>query len=118
MIMKTLVFLFLALGSYAGFSQNTERLQADDSARIEYERSTLLKELTELRDSINQSLNVFSRSIKKVSPKKDKQMKSASQDLGHYRDRLKLDIRQVQQTSKNAWTPATIKQEKDDAADI
>jgi hypothetical protein len=117
--MKTLfMFAFLVLGSVACYSQATERLQADDSTRIELERSDLLKELTGLRDSINQSLNVFSRSIKKVSPKKDKQMKNASQDLAQYRDRLKLDIQQVQLTAKNGWSPNNIKRVKDDAADI
>ena len=117
--MKTLVaFLFMTVGSFACFSQNTERLQADDSARIELERTALLKELTNLRDSINQSLNVFSRSIRKTTPKKEKQMKNASQDLAHYRDRLKLDIQQVQLTAKNGWTPNNIKVIKSDAADI
>ncbi len=117
--MKILVvFLFLTLGSLAGFSQSTERLQANDSARIELERTALLKELTGLRDSINQSLNIFSRSIRKTTPKKEKQMKNASQDLAHYRDRLKLDIQQVQLTAKNGWNVNNIKQIKNDAADI
>jgi hypothetical protein len=117
--MKTFVaLLFMTFGSVACFSQNTERLQADDSARIEVERTALLKELTELRDSINQSLNIFSRSIRKTTPKKEKQMKNASQELAQYRDRLKLDIQQVQLTAKNGWSANNIKQIKTDAADI
>jgi hypothetical protein len=117
--MKTRLISFcLLFGSIACFSQNTERLQADDSARIEYERSKLLKELTGLRDSINQSLTMFSRSIRKTTPKKDKQLKTASQDLAQYRDRLKLDIQQVQLTAKNGWSTTNIKRIKDDSADI
>ncbi len=111
-------FLVMLLGSISCFSQNTERLQAGDSARIESERTALIKELTDLRDSINQSLNVFSRSIRKTTPKKEKQMKNASQDLAHYRDRLKLDIQQVQLTAKNGWSVNNIKQIRNDAADI
>lgn len=117
--MKTLVvLLFMTLGSFACLSQSTERLQADDSARIELERTALVKELTDLRDSINQSLNIFSRSIRKTTPKKEKQMKNASQELAQYRDRLKLDIQQVQLTAKNGWSVNNIKRIKDDAADI
>lgn len=112
----SIILFFVAAGS--ALSQGTDKLQANDSARIELERKQLLKELTDLRDSINQSLNVFSRSIRKVSPKKDKQMKNASQNLGQFRDRLKMDIQQVQLTAQNAWRPNNLKTIRADVAEI
>lgn len=118
--MKTsLLSIILFLGAAgSAFSQATDKLPVGDSARIELERKQLLKELNNLRDSINQSLNVFSRSIRKVSPKKDKQMKNASQNLGQYRDRLKTDIQKVQLTTQNAWSLNNLKTIRADMTEI
>ncbi len=118
--MKTsfLSILLFCVSAGSAFSQATDKLPVSDSARIELERKQLLKELTDLRDSINQSLNVFSRSIRKVSPKKDKQMKNASQNLGQYRDRLKTDIQKVQLTTQNAWSPNNLKTIRADMTEI
>ena len=108
--MKTLLICIALLicSLDLAFAQS-ERLQSGDSIRIALERTTLSKELTQLRDSINQSLKIFDSRIKKARAPKRVQLENARRELIEYQKRIKLDLEETSVTGQNAWREESVK---------
>ena len=107
--MKT-IMISIALvicSSGLAFAQ-AQRLQSGDSIRVELERTTISKELTQLRDSINQSLKIFDSRIKKAGVSKREKLESARKELIEYQNRIKLDLEETSVTAQNAWRAESV----------
>lgn len=91
-----------------GFAQS-KRLQSGDSIRVELERTTINKELTQLRDSIGQSLKIFESRIQKARVSKREKLESARKDLIEYQKRTKLDLEETLLTAQNSWSDESVK---------
>jgi hypothetical protein len=111
--MKTLTLsIALVIGfSCIGFAQS-EKLQSGDSIRVELQRAVISKELTQLRDSIANSLHVFDSLIEKSQGKKRDKLLSAKRELEHYQDLVKLDIEETNTTARKAWLEINVERMK------
>jgi ribosomal protein L16 Arg81 hydroxylase len=108
--MKT-VSIFIAIILVAcgfGFAQ-TERLQSGDSVRVELERKIISDEMTQLRDSISQSLKIFDLRIKKARVARRQKLESARKELTEYQNMIKLDLKETATTAQNAWSEDSVK---------
>jgi hypothetical protein len=103
--MKTLrIIAALVIGIVcSGFAQS-DRLQSGDSARVETERTVIFKELSQLRDSMNQSLQMLDARIKNAKGAQKTKLEGAKKELFAYRNRVKLDLEEASLTAKNSWT--------------
>jgi hypothetical protein len=102
--MKTLTAsIALVICSFGfGYAQ-TEKLQSGDSIRVELQRRSIFKDLTQLRDSMNQSLKIFDSRIQKAPLSKKDKLESARKELIEYQNLVKLDLEETSLTAKNAW---------------
>ncbi len=107
-IKSTLLFMVALLGLVtAGFAQSG-KLQSGDSVRIELERTTVSKELIDLRDSMALSIIAFDAKVKKSKSSKVEKLKSARKELAAYKDQLDLDLKEIAQTGRNSWNKESI----------
>jgi hypothetical protein len=107
--MKTLrIIAALVIGTVcSGFAQSN-RLQSGDSMRVELERTVIFKELSQLRDSINQSLQVLDARIRATKGAHKTKLEGAKKELAEYRNRVKLDLEEASLTAKNSWTNESV----------
>jgi hypothetical protein len=107
--MKTLrIIAALVVGTVcSGFAQS-EKLQSGDSIRVELERTIIFKELTQLRDSMNQSLLVLDSRVRNAKGAHKIKLEGAKKELAEYRNRVKLDLEEASLTAKNSWTNESV----------
>jgi len=107
--MKTLkIIAALVIGTVcSGFAQS-EKLQSGDSMRVELERTVIYKELSQLRDSMNQSLLVLDARIKNANGTHKTKLQGAKKELAEYRNRVKTDLEEASLTAKNSWTNESV----------
>lgn len=108
--MKTLTISITIVMCTCGFGfAQSKRLQSGDSIRVELERTTISKELTQLRDSIGQSLKIFDSRIKTARVSKREKLESARKELTEYQNRTKLDLEEISLTAQNSWRDESVK---------
>jgi len=108
--MKTLSICIALLVCSLGLAfAQSERLQSGDSIRVALERTTISKELTQLRDSINQSLRILDSRIKKARVSTRTKLENARKELIEYQKRIKLDLEETVVTGQNAWREEAVK---------
>jgi|GEM_PF-2700978 len=105
--MKRIIPLVIILFAFIDIAnaQITDKLQLDEAARVDVQRSIVSKELTQLRDSIGFSIKVveiLSGKAKIVSQKTEYENVKAS--LLEYQKRVKSDLEETSLTARNAWT--------------
>ncbi len=102
--MKVLtLFMTMTLGS-VGLSCAQELRLESDSVEINIERAAITKELSQLRDSIKQTIKIFDSKIRKASANKKEKLESTQKDLIEYMNRVKSDLQETSLTARNAWT--------------
>lgn len=82
--------------------------QSQDSVKVEIVRNTVSEELTELRDSIKQSLQKYDARIEEVRPAQRKKLRADRKELVHLYDLVELDVVEASTTAQNAWTQDAI----------
>lgn len=118
--MKTLTSLVLVMALSIGFCLGQAKVieTKKDSVNVELERNLISIEQKQLRDSINQSLEVFNAKIKQVPASKKKKLEQARKDLLLNKEILQRDIDEVAITAQNAWTDENVKRLKINASQI
>lgn len=118
--MKTLTILILVMVSSIGFCFGQAKVieTKKDSVNVELERKLISIEQKQLRDSINQSLEVFNTTIKQVPASKKKKLEQARKDLLLNKEILQRDIDEVAITAQNAWTDENVKRLKINANQV
>lgn len=86
-------------------AQTTDKLQLDEAARVDVQRSVLSKELIQLRDSIGISIRVADILLHKAKIETQKSTyENAKAQLIEYQKRVKTDLDETSLTATNAWT--------------
>lgn len=78
--------------------------QAADSIKIELDRTKMLTELTQLRDSMNLSILSLDTKVRKGTVLNREKAANSRKELIVYRDLVKLDIEETESTAANSWT--------------
>jgi hypothetical protein len=86
--------------------------QASDSIKISLDRTTMLTELTQLRDSMNLSILSLDNKVKKGSALSREKAVNSRKELVVYRDLVKLDIEEAESTAPNSWTETSVERMK------
>ena len=105
--MKTLIFSIAITTLSFGLSnaQTTEKLQLDEDARVDVQRSIVSKQLLQLRDSIGISIRVADILLQKAKIEAQKvTYGNAKNELIEYQKRVISDLDETSLTSENAWT--------------
>ena len=105
--MKTLIFSIVMTTLSLGLAnaQTTEKLQLDEAARVDVQRSIVSKELIQLRDSIGISIRVADILLQKAKMETQKaNYENAKAELIEYQKRVKSDLDETSLTARNAWT--------------
>jgi seryl-tRNA synthetase len=90
-------------------SDTSAQLNYTDSLRIENERSILLAQFANLRDSIKQTIALIDQASKKSSPKTAEKLNSLAKELDQNREQLDRISNELSTTSQKGWSEADVK---------
>jgi hypothetical protein len=102
----TLITCALVLLSFSNASAQPNYV---DSLRIENERSVVSDQLTQLGDSIEQTIAMIDQTSRKSSPKNTEKFKALSEKLNQNKQQLDKLAKELSTTSQNAWNDSKVK---------